>query len=105
SHSESNLDFCRPAQSELIFVCANPSCWTYYHKPIFILIAGGLALAAGFVIILNSSGLFTSNSTDTMAVDDEMGPLCLSFGLMFAVFGVVWTLIIKEKVKHKRRMI
>ncbi len=83
----------------------DPSYWTYYHKPIFILIAGGLALAAGFVIILKSSGLFTSNSTDTMPVEDEMGPLCLSVGLMFAVLGVVWTLIIKENVKHKRRMI
>lgn len=83
----------------------NPNCWTYYHKPIFILIAGGLALAAGFVIILNSSGLFNSNSTHTMPADDELGPLCLSVGLMFAVLGVVWMLIIKENVKHKRRMI
>uniref|UniRef100_A0A672PZ12 Uncharacterized protein n=1 Tax=Sinocyclocheilus grahami TaxID=75366 RepID=A0A672PZ12_SINGR len=66
----------------------DPSCWTYYHKPIFILIAGGLALAAGLVIILNSSGLFNSHSTDTMSVNDEMGPLCFSVGLMFAVLGV-----------------
>lgn len=83
----------------------DPSYWLYYHKPIFMLIAGGLALAAGFVIILNSSGLLTSNFTDTMPVDDEMGPLCLSVGLMFAVFGVVWTLIIKEHVKHKSTLV
>uniref|UniRef100_A0A9J7ZTC5 Uncharacterized protein n=2 Tax=Cyprinus carpio TaxID=7962 RepID=A0A9J7ZTC5_CYPCA len=83
----------------------DPSCWTYYHKPIFILTAGGLALATGLVIILNSSRLFKSHSTNTNSVDNEMGPLCFSVGMMFAVLGGVWVWIIKENVKHKRQMI
>jgi len=40
-----------------------------------------------------------------MPVKDEVGPLCFSVGLMFAVLGVVWTLIIKENGKHKRQMV
>lgn len=83
----------------------DPSCWTYYHKPIFILIISGLALSSGLVVILSSSGLFGSNFRETIPVNDEVGPLCLSIGLMFAVLGVVWTLIKKENVKHKRPMI
>lgn len=83
----------------------DPSCWSYYHKPIFILTISGLALSAGLVVILSSSGLFGDKPRDLMPVNDEVGPFCLSVGLMFAVLGVVWTLIIKENVKHKRSRI
>lgn len=83
----------------------DPSCCTYYHKPIFILTISGLALSAGLVVILSSSGLFGSKPRDLMPVNDEVGPLCLSVGLMFAVLGVVWTLNIKENMKRKRQMI
>lgn len=83
----------------------DPSCWIYYNKPIFILIVSGLALTAGLFIILSSRGFLNGKSRDTMPVNDEMGPLCVSVGMMFAVLGVVWTMIIKQNVRHKRQII
>lgn len=84
-----------------------PTCCTYYHKPIFILVSGGLLLGAGFVFLLHSFSDFILNRNVTMVevTHDgfDMGPLCMSVGLWFVVLGAVLMSITKRKVRRKER--
>ncbi|KAK6476125.1 phosphoinositide-interacting protein-like [Huso huso] len=71
------------------------SCWVYYHKPIIVMVIGGLLFAAGTVIAF----LYFSR---VGRVPYALGPVCLSIGLMFLVTGLVWVPVIKQKVRQKR---
>ncbi|XP_041133179.1 phosphoinositide-interacting protein-like [Polyodon spathula] len=66
--------------------------WVYYHKPIIIMVIGGLLFAAGTVIAF----LYFSR---VGRVPYALGPVCLSIGLMFLVTGLVWVPVIKQKVR------
>lgn len=84
-----------------------PTCCTYYHKPIFILVFGGLSLGAALVLLLHSfSGLILKKNVTMLEVANggfDVGPLCLSVGLVFVVIGAVLMSITKRKVKRKER--
>lgn len=84
-----------------------PTCCTYYHKPIFILVFGGLSLGAGFIFLLHRFSVLILNKNATLleVTHDgfDVGPLCLSVGLVFVVLGAVLMSITKQKVKCKER--
>ncbi|XP_041085995.1 phosphoinositide-interacting protein-like [Polyodon spathula] len=68
--------------------------WVHYHKPIIIMVIGGLLFAAGTVIAF----LYFSR---VGRVPYALGPVCLSIGLMFLVTGLVWVPVIKQKIRQK----
>lgn len=86
-----------------------PTWCTYYHKPIFILVFGGLLLGGGFVFLLHNFSTLILNKNVTMlkVADDrfDVGPLCLSVGLVFVVIGAVFMSITKRKVVRKEHRI
>ncbi|KAG9267649.1 phosphoinositide-interacting protein-like [Astyanax mexicanus] len=65
--------------------------WSHYHKPIFVLVIGGLVLCTGVALSLVSS--------EKNSVPQVLGPVFLSIGLMFILVAVVWFPIIKDKLK------
>uniref|UniRef100_A0A3B1K3X9 Phosphoinositide interacting regulator of transient receptor potential channels n=1 Tax=Astyanax mexicanus TaxID=7994 RepID=A0A3B1K3X9_ASTMX len=67
--------------------------WSHYHKPIFVLVIGGLVLCTGVALSLVSS--------EKNSVPQVLGPVFLSIGLMFILVAVVWFPIIKDKLKRK----
>uniref|UniRef100_A0A8C4SXT3 Phosphoinositide-interacting protein n=1 Tax=Erpetoichthys calabaricus TaxID=27687 RepID=A0A8C4SXT3_ERPCA len=71
-----------------------PSRWAYYHKPIIIMVIGGLLFGTGTVLAF----LYFSKVGN---VPYALGPICLSIGLMFLVTGLVWVPVIKQKIRHK----
>lgn len=75
-------------------VPADPPVWTYYHKPIIMMVLGGLVLSIGVVLYL--LGMY-----EVTSVPHAMGPGCLSFGFMFIVVALVWLPLIKDKVRRK----
>uniref|UniRef100_A0AAY5EWN3 Uncharacterized protein n=1 Tax=Electrophorus electricus TaxID=8005 RepID=A0AAY5EWN3_ELEEL len=68
--------------------------WTYYHKPIFVMVLGAMVLCTAVV-------LYLLNVNEVGGVPQVMGPVCLSIGLMFIIVAVVWLPIIKDKLKRK----
>lgn len=86
-----------------------PTCCSYYHKPIFILVISGLLFSAGFAFFFHSYGELLLNGESNATTPDvkndgfEVGPLCLSVGLTFVVVGVVLLSITKRKVKRMER--
>ncbi|XP_015215747.1 phosphoinositide-interacting protein [Lepisosteus oculatus] len=71
-----------------------PARWTYFHKPIIIMAAGGLLFGAGTVLAF----LYFTRAAK---VPYALGPVCLSIGLMFLVTGLVWVPVIKQKLRYK----
>ncbi|MEE6497573.1 hypothetical protein FKM82_002773 [Ascaphus truei] len=68
--------------------------WSYYHKPITLIIFGGIVFLTG---ILYTIFYFTKY----VEVPYALGPVFLSIGLMFLVTGLVWVPIVTEAVRHK----
>lgn len=77
-------------------VLNEPPLWTYYHKPIIVMIIGGLMLGAGAVTSL-------LGSFEVTEVPPAIGAVCFSIGLMFLVLGLIWLPIIKDKLRRKGR--
>ncbi|KAG8558279.1 hypothetical protein GDO81_016935, partial [Engystomops pustulosus] len=68
--------------------------WSYYHKPITLLVFGGIVFLIG---ILYTTFYFTKY----VDVPYALGPVFLSIGLIFLVTGLVWLPIIAESVRRK----
>ncbi|XP_063077355.1 phosphoinositide-interacting protein-like [Engraulis encrasicolus] len=74
-----------------------PRLWTYYHKPIIVIIIGGLMLGAGAIISL-------LDSFAVIELPPAIGATCFSIGLIFVVLGMVWVPIIKDKLRRKGQL-
>ncbi|KAJ8363869.1 hypothetical protein SKAU_G00127000 [Synaphobranchus kaupii] len=73
----------------------DPLPWTYFHKPIIVMVIGGLLLGTGSVLSL-------LQYAQVVSVSYTMGTVCLSIGLIFLVTGLVWLPVIKQKLQRKR---
>ncbi|KAJ8246034.1 hypothetical protein GJAV_G00262940 [Gymnothorax javanicus] len=72
----------------------DPPPWTHYHKPIIVLVLGGLMLGTGSVLSL-------LQYNQVVSLSYTMGTVCMSIGLMFLVTGLVWVPVIKQKLHRK----
>ncbi|KAG5279352.1 hypothetical protein AALO_G00076850 [Alosa alosa] len=68
--------------------------WMAFHKPILVLLVGGLLFGTGTAASLL---YFTQLGN----VPYLVGPVLLSVGLMFLVTGLVWMPVIKQRMEHK----
>ncbi|KAJ8413622.1 hypothetical protein AAFF_G00081290 [Aldrovandia affinis] len=68
--------------------------WIQFHKPIIVMVIGGLLLGAGSLLAL-------LHYTQVVNVSYTVGTVCLSIGLMFLVTGLVWLPVIQQKLQRK----
>ncbi|KAI1896037.1 hypothetical protein AGOR_G00090670 [Albula goreensis] len=65
-----------------------------YHKPVIVMVIGGLLLAAACVISL-------LRYTQLPGMSNTMGTVCLSVGFVFLVTGLLWVPVIQKRQKEK----